>query len=1006
MNLAYRFTFSENKELKLKHSTAFECYFCSNYFSRKDRFDKHIEVCTGKPGFVYNFNTQNLLTFEENLKFKHDIPLTAYIDFETTAPTEECLDPESKKMNAVSYVIIFAFHPKLKMKRIIIERSFGHSIHKLTTIDYLTSEQLKFKDVITLKQLRDCALSVSSKKHKCAISEMFSTELKFASDCLLKWFHLKYKNFELSNQEKREYEIENPINWKNGKCQICNFPLHINPTNVTAQKDEMTYGDFIIQKEHKFLRNIFSDDELQTSDAIKNIKSFHNHFCKYLQVIIFTQECIKSMKEFSECCYFELIDFINEYCQDCFDFVELKEKILDTEVKSKQKSKIPKFTLQLYAFFYQKIMRFPSTKFECETLTTNDLFNCVHKLVNVKIHLHHSHITGEIIGYVHDFCNWIVRENKEVVSCIAHNFFKFDLFFMLKNIRLSVWRTKDVNIGGKNLTDINYASIDNFKFIDTMKYYQISLAQLSETLSDEETENIANLTVQFLTTHDYFSNVWKKLTYEQIKKIIEIIVSGKGVIPYEKIETIESLSCKPEDGIFFSKDEFFSSLKGKAVDDECYENAKQLFIILKMRDLSNLNDRYNAQDVIILLEIIENRFQTMQDKTGYNPRIINSASKLSGCIQREKSKCILALPINNTQMEIFEKTLCGGFSSVNTRLSFDTELLMPNLTRSDYEKMNIDESFKAYKRDDLKIIYSLKLDNEKNFSKKRVITKIIKLDENNQYGFAMTRPMPTGCIKQNNSPTWLEFNLLLEKVTLEDPIGHLFIVDIEFDEQNATEKQYMYNEIFPPIIEKQKILDANERSLFQLLELFDQNNGKPKSYRCTAKSHATMFPKKCIPLYIEDLRFLIKRAGWIVTKLYSHFTFEQDTFKRDFVLMNQKLRQNAKNDIEKNFYKLMNNANFGFDCRNNANNLKFEPLINEIDELTYIKRYHNLFDDKIKSFVSSKILAEKIKEEFDQAVALIKHDDPFKNARIKELENKKEEEMDSLDCLRKKEKKS
>ena len=111
----------------------------------------------------------------------------------------------------------------------------------------------------------------------------------------------------------------------------------------------------------------------------------------------------------------------------------------------------------------------------------------------------------------------------------------------------------------------------------------------------------------------------------------------------------------------------------------------------------------------------------------------------------------------------------------------------------------------------------------KNLSrKKRIISKIIKFDENNQYGYAMTRPMPTGCIKQNNSPSWLEFNLLIEKVSLEDSIGHLFVVDIEFDEQNATKKQYMYNEIFPPIIEKQKILDANERSLFQLLELFDQ----------------------------------------------------------------------------------------------------------------------------------------------------------------------------------------
>ena len=191
-------------------------------------------------------------------------------------------------------------------------------------------------------------------------------------------------------------------------------------------------------------------------------------------------------------------------------------------------------------------------------------------------------------------------------------------------------------------------------------------------------------------------------------------------------------------------------------------------------------------------------------------RIINSASKLSGCIQREKSRCILALPIDNIQMEIFEKTLCGGFSSVNTRFSFDTELLMLNLSKSDYEPMNIDESFKAFKCDDLKVVYSLKLDDEKSIQKKRIITKIIKFDENNQYGYAMTRPMPTGCIKQHNSPTWLEFNLLLQKISLDDSIGHLFIADIEFDEQNANKKHYLYNEIFPPIIEKQKTLDANE----------------------------------------------------------------------------------------------------------------------------------------------------------------------------------------------------
>ena len=75
------------------------------------------------------------------------------------------------------------------------------------------------------------------------------------------------------------------------------------------------------------------------------------------------------------------------------------------------------------------------------------------------------------------------------------------------------------------------------------------------------------------------------------------------------------------------------------------------------------------------------------------------------------------LPVNNTQVEVFEKTLCGS-SSVNTRLSFNTEILMPNLTERGYHNMSIDQSFKAFKRDDLKVIYSLKLDKNDSFKKK------------------------------------------------------------------------------------------------------------------------------------------------------------------------------------------------------------------------------------------------------------------------------------------------
>ena len=38
----------------------------------------------------------------------------------------------------------------------------------------------------------------------------------------------------------------------------------------------------------------------------------------------------------------------------------------------------------------------------------------------------------------------------------------------------------------------------------------------------------------------------------------------------------------------------------------------------------------------------------MQNTYGFNPRKCNSASSMSGCIEREMSKIILALPTMNT----------------------------------------------------------------------------------------------------------------------------------------------------------------------------------------------------------------------------------------------------------------------------------------------------------------------------------------------------------------------
>ena len=101
----------------------------------------------------------------------------------------------------------------------------------------------------------------------------------------------------------------------------------------------------------------------------------------------------------------------------------------------------------------------------------------------------------------------------------------------------------------------------------------------------------------------------------------------------------------------------------------------------------------------------------------------------------------------------------------------------------------------------------------------------------------MGKTLTTGYIKENLDVTWRTFNLLLEKVSLDDQIGHLYVVDIEFDHKKATENQIDYNEIYPTIIEKQKIIDPCERSVYQLHQQYSATEkGNPRTYRATKKA--------------------------------------------------------------------------------------------------------------------------------------------------------------------------
>lgn len=125
-----------------------------NYYGRKGKYERHLEHCSGVTGIFCNFDTQHLVTFEDNLQYKGNSHLLAYCHFEITVLTDSGSDPESKKSIAVSYVIIFVFHPELNLDCVTIERPFGHTytcklFNKRSLIIY------KYQNTFSIKRLHN-----------------------------------------------------------------------------------------------------------------------------------------------------------------------------------------------------------------------------------------------------------------------------------------------------------------------------------------------------------------------------------------------------------------------------------------------------------------------------------------------------------------------------------------------------------------------------------------------------------------------------------------------------------------------------------------------------------------------------------------------------------------------------------------------------------------------------------------------------------------------------------
>ena len=175
-------------------------------------------------------------------------------------------------------------------------------------------------------------------------------------------------------------------------------------------------------------------------------------------------------------------------------------------------------------------------------------------------------------------------------------------------------------------------------------------------------------------------------------------------------------------------------------------------------------------------------------------------------------------------------------------------------------------------------------------------TFISYLDANNLYGHAMNRPLPYKDFK------WVD-SISIDTIMSYDEnsdIGYTLEVDLHYPK----ELHDLHNDY--PL--------APERY-------------KPEGSFCE-KLCGTFYDKKDYIIDIRNLRFYLEK-GLVLNKINRVVEYKQRKWLKEYIDLNTSLRTKAKNDFEKDYFKLMNNSVFGKTMENVRGRIQVECCFND-----------------------------------------------------------------------------
>ena len=390
-----------------------------------------------------------------------------------------------------------------------------------------------------------------------------------------------------------------------------------------------------------------------------------------------------------------------------------------------------------------------------------------------------------------------------------------------------------------------------------------------------------------------------KYTKDEFGKLTDIM-TRKGIYPYSYVKSHKKFNIDPRKLTML---DFKNDLTGDLITEENYKHFLDVCDKFNIKTLGEYHDLYLKSDVLLLCDVFENFRTTCLNNYGLDPCHYITAPGLAWDACLKMSKIELEL-LTDVDMHLFiEKGLRGGVSIITERKGNANNKYMDN-----YDK-NKPSKYIAY------------------------------FDANNLYGWAMSQSMPYGGFKwiEPESYTLPDYDTLCSN-KLEK--GHILEVDLDYpNELHSLHNQYPYCPEHIQITEE--MLSDYSKGIAEA------NNIKPSS---CPKLLQTLGSKKNYVIHERNLRQAID-AGLVLTKVHRVLEFNQKPWLKSYIDFNTNQRKLAKNDFEKDFFKLMNNSVFGKTMENLRNRTNIKLITDEKQLNKYISK---------PSFVGAKIFNENL----------------------------------------------